>query len=937
MGRDRNVTISVTDSSQVGGDDSCMNKRGLYRCICSLALISTLSLQPIKALDTIGWGSNANYSYDPTTSLPLAWINGFAPLWWPHPSFPGGVGWVLNSPTNAPNLGVNIMEPIAATRVFSAGTLLLNSNGELWACGKDDPQYAEFGLSRSLTYPVANWNLYGDGTIFQVRHSSGQVVRSVIGFGHPASVAGTHQAALRSDGTALIWGHYDKKNPNAILLGAGAGPISPVVPIKQSNSSSVDLTGIKQVAVGGYGRTFLLMGDGRVLSFGYGQAQPHWIGRTGDWRDPLPVDFSINGAVTPPPMKQVASGETFAAALDVSGRVWSWGDNAFGILGQGTTGGTAMPNLVQTTLGPLDGVKKILCAVESTYALRSDGTVWAWGHNVYDMLGSQPSGGTSPNSPYAAPIPGITGAVDFWAHPYGLYVLGADGVVRGIGQNNASVAPNFHAFGGPGNQYSYPNPYPLFSAWSPVLGPPKYQVKVQPHNSSVIGGTGGVVIRSTGVPHQLGGFIGAAEFYLRPQPQSPVGQFEPQDFPFQNIPASRFRKFVTGTVFYGFDPAPAHRGTDDTNFTQDNTSYTIAIDAQGNLWSAGWEHAPDQALGNGPVIYEFSPGSSQQGPQPFTQITTGTTFIDVDTFAGKTVALASDGQLWSFGENFWAQQAAFAGTDAPVLMTLAGIPTVHEKVIKARQGWNHTIALTDAGHVYAIGDWDEGCNGISTVGQKSVVWKRIDRPGNVPLEGVIDIATATKTCLALTGDGKLYGWGDNSMGAVGATQPMTFPSNQHRAKPLTAPLLSGVKSIAMAGLSWWPAKTLYPREYHLDATSFALRTDGRVITWGSNRNGAAGQNNSNVLKLNAGYLRGGNNGGIQDDIKAISGGGGYGFALTANGRILAWGANAGSTSGLYNQSPSAMAVLRSAAIPTRFYELGSGGSGLHGMAIAANN
>lgn len=943
MGRDRNVTISVTDSSQAGGDDGRMNaccphRRRLVPRLAALALGTALLLapRPANSLETFGWWRN----YDPI------YVLGYAPLWWPATAYDpvNGLDWLTNSPVNAPNLGNNLMEPIAASRVASGGSLLLNSNGLLWACGRDDFNFgAEFGMSRP--FPAAL-----DGKVWQVTYggTAGPVVDSIIGMAQPVKAATEHQAVLRADGRALLWGRV-VFGQNWAPIGAGAGSLQSVISAKTTHANPVsEQQDIKQVAVGASGSTFLLTGGGKVLSFGsIGFSRPDYLGRVAatNYLDPSPVDFSLGGTQVAPSMKQVDAGLAFAASLDVHGRVWTWGANDNGQLGHGTVGlnQTSRPKPVVDALGnELKGVKQIACTQTAGYALLSDGTVWGWGQNGFGQLGINPNGGDYPFAQWT----GLTSATSIWTNQWGVCSLKSDGTVWGLGDDGVS-----RALAGGGWQVTYNTPYRLFSAWTP--NPQMWP----PNNSSVLTGTGGILIRSTGIPHQAGAFLGAAEFFLLASPKAPAQKLTSQDFAFQNIPAHRFRKYVTGMVHYEGDPLPEQDRETTATYTGSAGAYTIAIDSFGNLWSAGWEHDPDQALGDGPLIAEWNQ-FGQSGPKPFQNITghlpPSGQFVDVDTFMGKTVALTVDGEVYSFGFNPYANKVFFADyTPAPMsayeptLVSLSGI-TPGERVIKLRQGWDHTLALTDAGHVFAMGGWDNGSNGRATgatvgwpLNQHAGNWVQIMRPGQVPLSGVIDIATANDTCLALAGDGQVYGWGSYSSKVLNGATPSNNTGNRHLAKLLVHPDLVGVKSIAMSGT---PSDIHYvdpsTNDFGMnDTTCFALRTDGRVVSWGSNISRQTGQGSGFNGGLAQGFVQVQGGQDLQN-VKEIAAGGRFAWALSANGKVFAWGRNTynqigqGTNQANYNK---AVQIKEVATAKQRFYSLGVGGSAWHGMAIAANN
>ncbi len=68
-------------------------------------------------------------------------------------------------------------------------------------------------------------------------------------------------------------------------------------------------------------------------------------------------------------------------ALKADGTVWAWGGNMFGQLGQGHTRDSLSPVPVRdpSGAGVLDRVVKLSASGSHALALRDDGTVWTWG------------------------------------------------------------------------------------------------------------------------------------------------------------------------------------------------------------------------------------------------------------------------------------------------------------------------------------------------------------------------------------------------------------------------------------------------------------------------------------------------------------------------------------------------------------------------------
>ncbi|MFP2913744.1 RCC1 domain-containing protein, partial [Pyxidicoccus sp. 3LFB2] len=105
-----------------------------------------------------------------------------------------------------------------------------------------------------------------------------------------------------------------------------------------------------------------------------------------------------------PAAARVAAGYHHTLALKTDGTVWAWGNNTDGQLGDGTNTPRSTPVQVQG----LTGVVAIAANDFDTLALKADGTVWAWGNNSYGQLGD----GTAPNDRSTpVQVQGLTGVV----------------------------------------------------------------------------------------------------------------------------------------------------------------------------------------------------------------------------------------------------------------------------------------------------------------------------------------------------------------------------------------------------------------------------------------------------------------------------------------------------------------------------------------------
>jgi alpha-tubulin suppressor-like RCC1 family protein len=83
---------------------------------------------------------------------------------------------------------------------------------------------------------------------------------------------------------------------------------------------------------------------------------------------------------------KVAPGNLFTLSLKTDGTLWSWGYNARGQLGQSNTTSISSPAQV----GALTTWTKISATGSggNSHAIRNDGTLWAWGYNGAGALGT---------------------------------------------------------------------------------------------------------------------------------------------------------------------------------------------------------------------------------------------------------------------------------------------------------------------------------------------------------------------------------------------------------------------------------------------------------------------------------------------------------------------------------------------------------------------
>lgn len=231
------------------------------------------------------------------------------------------------------------------------------------------------------------------------------------------AAGGLHSVAVTDDGRVYGWGRNT------------SGAVGNGVPGDRLSPTAVAMPGNATVAAVAAGSDFslALSDDGRLFAWGANGARQLGDGTTTTRTTPVAVQ--VLGDVR---FVDVDAGGIHALALGDDGRVYAWGGNDEGQLGDGTTNARSLPQAVALPGDPT--VVAIAAGTEFSLVLTDDGTAYAWGLNLEGRLGD----GTTEDRllPVAVALPDGPSFVDVAAGGGHAFALASDGTLYAWGRND---------------------------------------------------------------------------------------------------------------------------------------------------------------------------------------------------------------------------------------------------------------------------------------------------------------------------------------------------------------------------------------------------------------------------------------------------------------------------------------------------------------------
>ena len=273
-------------------------------------------------------------------------------------------------------------------------------------------------------------------------------------------------------------------------------------------------------------------------------------------------------------------------------------------------------------------------------------------------------------------------------------------------------------------------------------------------------------------------------------------------------------------------------------------SHTVMLKVDGSVWCYGKGEYGELGTGNQETIDD-----------PVKAIfPAGTVIKQIAAGENHSMALDVDGNVWVWGRNQYYQLGNNKDSMLLVPTKVAGLTNIR----KIAAGNNSSFAIGENGEVYSFGLNANGEGGIGSYTNKITVTKAKE------ITDVIDIKAGKNYTLVLKSTGEVYATGSNLYGELGRDNTNTRKINQFTK-------IEGLENIVAISAG--------------DSHASALKLDGSVYKWGANiykqlglgANGTVLTTPTKVPNLK--------------DIRYISEGKGFGTAIDVNNQIFVVGLN----------------------------------------------
>jgi alpha-tubulin suppressor-like RCC1 family protein len=525
----------------------------------------------------------------------------------------------------------------------------------------------------------------------------------------------------------------------------------------------------------------------------------------------------------------VSAGTDHTLALTDRGEVFAWGDNESGQLGTGSTNGSMLP----VPVPGLDGVTAIAAGGQHSLAYReSDHTLWGWGSNSQGQI-AQPSAIAMSTTPARIALSAPLGALAAGgAHSL---ALDTNGVVYAWGENLLGQL-------GLGDVDGRFSPVAV-----PLAGPAIAIAAGSAHSLAVTSGDGQVWTWGWNVFGGLGNGGQGRPDEAFPNPTKAIG--------------------VTGV-----------------DQVSGGAFHSLARTTDGHVWA--WGYNTEGQVGNGAV----TPANTGVLTPVLLDGVEGVASVDAGSI--HSIALATDGTVWTWGSN----QFGAGGTNGrdDHLTPVRAYGGLHATAVSA--GGSHTVLLGPP--VAPLGLVQFGSPESADPPAALPDVKHLDGP-----DDVVALGAGARHGVAIDGEHRVWTWGDDSSGQLGTNDGTR-----------AAPELVDLPLDGAAGFVEVAARA---------NQSYALRSDGAVFAWGDGSYGQLGLGTTEGQAIPARVV-------ALSRIVALGAGERHAIALDGDGSVWAWGQN---LHGELGTSPSAKLQKTPLLVPGLTGTVFVAAGGFHSAAI----
>jgi alpha-tubulin suppressor-like RCC1 family protein len=436
----------------------------------------------------------------------------------------------------------------------------------------------------------------------------------------------------------------------------------------------------------------------------------------------------------------------YEMAITEDGGLWAWGGNDYGVLGTGTNGraGTS-PEDVRSPVRIMDNVAYAVAGSSTTFAVKTDGSLWAWGDHDNGRLGDGAiEGGIEVilGSEWRTnPVKIMDNVASVAAGEYNTFAIQKDGSLWSWGANDK------YGRIGDGTTADRDTPVKIMENVASVIPNASSPVAIQTDGSLWAWG------------YNAGGQLGDGTTTHSYTPVKIMGNVA-------SVVANRGTIFAIqtdgslwargsnsvgqlgdGTTTDRYSPVKI---MENVTFVQNDFLHIWAIQADGSLWA--WGSNTYGKLGDGTTTDRRSPVKIMEN---VTAVTSN---------SNNTSALQTDGSLWSWGEYSNIHDKNYHNVVLPIRLSPVKILDNVASVVDSMDPLGErTFAIQTDGSLWSWGSNEEGQLGDGTTNSR-------DTPVKI-LENVTSVMhydnSKYGSVFAIKTDGSLWAWGANTGGRLG--------------------------------------------------------------------------------------------------------------------------------------------------------------------------